>query len=296
MKEERFKRAVSKNRIRARCGNQLSPRARPPEENTPPHHHPPPTPEDMLSLWGPAFLSMVRGLPEGLSGSSEELVHYFDPCGLGGRVLSGLPTLHDRKTPLMCLSSSPSVGDGYVDKQGGVGTVCWDAVDLHVYVGLHHVALGCRAAWLGQILPTDDLDVKKLSRHPWQRVPRISAEVGHLLPHDGWPHNIPTVAILPEPAEVEIHHQAWGCPAGRWTYGLFSYPLAHFLPHPPNLKPSRLGWPPATRCSCSHHVLSHLQKGVCVMAAHYHPKAPHFQHPRRLHKLTSESCHGFGQT
>jgi len=38
------------------CGNQLSPRARPPEE--PP---PPTTTEDMLSLWGPAFLSMVRG-------------------------------------------------------------------------------------------------------------------------------------------------------------------------------------------------------------------------------------------
>lgn len=35
--------------------------------------------------------------------------------------------------------------------------VGWDAVDLHVHVGVHHVPFGLRTPWLGQVLPTDHL-------------------------------------------------------------------------------------------------------------------------------------------
>ncbi|KAG7243519.1 hypothetical protein INR49_011075 [Caranx melampygus] len=75
-----------------------------------------------------------------------------------------LPFLTDR--PLLCAFPPPRllVMATWTNR---VVLVSRDAVDLHIYVRLHHVTLSSRTTRLGQILPTDDLYMKKLGRHPW---------------------------------------------------------------------------------------------------------------------------------
>ncbi len=70
--------------------------------------------------------------------------------------------LMDRFSPLFC-------------------TICRDAMNFNVNVGIYHITFGTWALGFGEILSANDFYVKELWRHSRNRVFSIGTEIRHLL-------------------------------------------------------------------------------------------------------------------